>query len=136
MINLIIFYISKFLNGENVGLVLFLEEDHFAAEDFLSVLSLMKHERDLHHPNCDILCLGTYLKQTNYKDDHKKVSEKKNFFLFLTIATSKLICVFSEFLHKFPKMQEIFSTTTFLLIASKYEKYALSKCSHNFVFYL
>jgi len=55
------------------GLVLFLEEDHYVAEDFLSILSLMKHERDLHYPNCDILCLGTYLKQTNYKDDHKKV---------------------------------------------------------------
>merc|ERR1711997_622635 len=55
------------------GLVLFLEEDHYVAEDFLSILSLMKRERDLHYPNCDILCLGTYLKQTNYKDDHKKV---------------------------------------------------------------
>jgi alpha-1,6-mannosyl-glycoprotein beta-1,2-N-acetylglucosaminyltransferase len=55
------------------GLVLFLEEDHFAAEDFLSVLSLMKNERDLRYPNCDILCLGTYLKQTNYKEDHRKV---------------------------------------------------------------
>ena len=50
-----------------------MEEDHFAAEDFLSVLSLMKNERDLRYPNCDILCLGTYLKQTNYKEDHKKV---------------------------------------------------------------
>ena len=33
----------------------------------------MKHERDLHYPKCDIICLGTYLKQTNYKDDHKKI---------------------------------------------------------------
>lgn len=56
------------------GLVLFLEEDHFVAEDFLSVLSLMKQERDLRYPTCDILCLGTYLKQTNYKDDHKKIA--------------------------------------------------------------
>ena len=61
------------LKCSDLGLVLFLEEDHFAAEDFLSVLSLMKNERDLRYPNCDILCLGTYLKQTNYKEDHRKV---------------------------------------------------------------
>ena len=59
-----------------IGMVLFLEEDHFVAEDFLSMLVLMKHERDSRYPNCDILCLGTYLKKTNYKDDHKKVSKR------------------------------------------------------------
>ena len=61
-------------------MVLFLEEDHYVAEDFLSILSLMKRERDLHYPNCDIICLGTYLKQTNYKDDHKKVRTKNVFY--------------------------------------------------------
>ena len=57
----------------------------------------MKHERDLHYPNCDILCLGTYLKQTNYKDDHKKVRvRKRKFVYFLKITTSKNYFVFSE----------------------------------------
>ena len=42
------------------GHVLFLEEDHYLTEDFLHILSLMQHQRDQHHPDCDILCLGTY----------------------------------------------------------------------------
>lgn len=74
------------------GLVLFLEEDHYVAEDFLSILSLMKHERDLHYPNCDILCLGTYLKQTNYKDDHKKV-RTKGFFIGFEYGNEMASCV-------------------------------------------
>ena len=69
-----------------------MEEDHYVAEDFLSILSLMKRERDLHYPNCDIICLGTYLKQTNYKDDHKKVGTK-NLFIIIENENEMASCV-------------------------------------------
>ena len=78
-----------------VGLVLFLEEDHFVAKDFLSVLSLMKHERDLHYPNCDIICLGTYLKRTTLKDglpkdDHNKVRLRKLNYRFVLVKCTNV----------------------------------------------
>uniref|UniRef100_A0A1B0D8H6 Alpha-1,6-mannosyl-glycoprotein 2-beta-N-acetylglucosaminyltransferase n=1 Tax=Phlebotomus papatasi TaxID=29031 RepID=A0A1B0D8H6_PHLPP len=48
------------------GLVVFLEEDHYVAEDFLYLLGLMqKRSHDL-CPKCNILSLGTYLKTFNY----------------------------------------------------------------------
>ena len=56
------------------GLVLFLEEDHYVSDDFLSVLRLIEVERTTRYPNCDIICLGTYLKSYNYNRDHKTVS--------------------------------------------------------------
>ena len=46
----------------HAGLVLFLEEDHYVTEDFLHVLNLANEERVAHHEDCDIICLGTYLK--------------------------------------------------------------------------
>jgi len=55
------------------GLVLFLEEDHYVSDDFLSVLRLIEAERTTRYPNCDIICLGTYLKSYNYNRDHKTV---------------------------------------------------------------
>jgi len=55
------------------GLVLFLEEDHYVSDDFLSVLRLIEVERTTRYPNCDIICLGTYLKSYNYNRDHKTV---------------------------------------------------------------
>jgi len=57
------------------GLVLFLEEDHYVSDDFLSVLRLIEAERTSRYPNCDIICLGTYLKSYNYNRDHKTVSK-------------------------------------------------------------
>ncbi|XP_077303001.1 alpha-1,6-mannosyl-glycoprotein 2-beta-N-acetylglucosaminyltransferase [Arctopsyche grandis] len=51
---------------DHTGLVLFLEEDHYVAEDFLHVLRLMEEAVNRHCPNCNILCLGTYLKTYNY----------------------------------------------------------------------
>ncbi|XP_046432723.1 alpha-1,6-mannosyl-glycoprotein 2-beta-N-acetylglucosaminyltransferase isoform X7 [Neodiprion virginianus] len=56
----------------HVGMVLFLEEDHYVAEDFLHVLRLM--ERTCKHSceRCNILSLGTYLKTYNYYADNKK----------------------------------------------------------------
>jgi len=55
------------------GLVLFLEEDHFVSEDFLHVLKLVEAERTQKYSNCDIICLGTYLKSYNYNRNHKNV---------------------------------------------------------------
>ena len=56
------------------GLVLFLEEDHYVSEDFLHVLKLVEAERTNKKSNCDIICLGTYLNDDNYNQNHKKVS--------------------------------------------------------------
>ncbi|XP_059083271.1 alpha-1,6-mannosyl-glycoprotein 2-beta-N-acetylglucosaminyltransferase-like isoform X3 [Tigriopus californicus] len=55
----------------HTGLVLFLEEDHHVAEDFLHVLNLAHAECQSNQPNCDIICLGSYLKHINYQRNHK-----------------------------------------------------------------
>ena len=68
-------YYSRFFFGLIfLGLVLFLEEDHFVSEDFLHVLKLVEAERTQKYSNCDIICLGTYLKSYNYNRNHKNVS--------------------------------------------------------------
>lgn len=53
-------------------MVLFLEEDHYVAEDFLHVLRLM--ERTCKHSceRCNVLSLGTYLKTYNYYADFSR----------------------------------------------------------------
>ncbi|XP_022217431.1 alpha-1,6-mannosyl-glycoprotein 2-beta-N-acetylglucosaminyltransferase isoform X4 [Drosophila obscura] len=57
----------------HTGLVLFLEEDHYVAEDFLYLLAMMqKRTKDL-CPQCNVLSLGTYLKTFNYYTYHSKV---------------------------------------------------------------
>lgn len=48
------------------GLVLFLEEDHYVAEDFLHLLALMQRRANELCTKCNILSLGTYLKTFNY----------------------------------------------------------------------
>ncbi|ERL94761.1 hypothetical protein D910_12035 [Dendroctonus ponderosae] len=53
------------------GLVLFLEEDHYVAEDFIHILRLMS--KTCSDKICNILSLGTYLKTYNYYGDSKKV---------------------------------------------------------------
>ena len=61
------------------GLVLFLEEDHHVSEDFLHVLKLADEERKRNtRSNCDIICLGTYMKNLNYARNHKTVRGRKN----------------------------------------------------------
>jgi len=52
------------------GLVLFLEEDHYVAEDFLHVLSLMLAQKRKY--NVDILSLGTYLKKAAVKTNNRQ----------------------------------------------------------------
>uniref|UniRef100_A0A8D8ZUS3 Alpha-1,6-mannosyl-glycoprotein 2-beta-N-acetylglucosaminyltransferase n=1 Tax=Cacopsylla melanoneura TaxID=428564 RepID=A0A8D8ZUS3_9HEMI len=54
------------------GLVLFVEEDHFLAEDFLHTLNIMQKTVRQTCGQCNILSLGTYLKTYNYYADAKK----------------------------------------------------------------
>lgn len=56
----------------HTGLVLFLEEDHYVAQDFLHILRLMEHTSRISCPACNVLSLGTYLKTYNYFGDSKK----------------------------------------------------------------
>lgn len=55
-------------------MVLFLEEDHYVAEDFIHMLNLLKATADKSCPNCEILSLGTYLKTYQYHVNGDKVS--------------------------------------------------------------
>ncbi|KRF78255.1 alpha-1,6-mannosyl-glycoprotein 2-beta-N-acetylglucosaminyltransferase isoform X2 [Drosophila virilis] len=57
----------------HTGLVLFLEEDHYVAEDFLYLLGMMQQRTKDLCPQCNILSLGTYLKTFNYYTYHSKV---------------------------------------------------------------
>ncbi|XP_067616709.1 alpha-1,6-mannosyl-glycoprotein 2-beta-N-acetylglucosaminyltransferase isoform X6 [Eurosta solidaginis] len=57
----------------HTGLVLFLEEDHYVAEDFLYLLDMMQSSIGSLCPQCDILSLGTYLKTFNYYTYNSKV---------------------------------------------------------------
>lgn len=57
----------------HTGLVLFLEEDHYVAEDFISVLQLMQKTGKTSCDKCNIYSLGTYLKTYNYYADSKKM---------------------------------------------------------------
>ncbi|XP_028165328.1 alpha-1,6-mannosyl-glycoprotein 2-beta-N-acetylglucosaminyltransferase-like isoform X5 [Ostrinia furnacalis] len=50
----------------HTGLVLFLEEDHYVAEDFIHMLNLLRSTADKNCPQCEILSLGTYLKTYQY----------------------------------------------------------------------
>ena len=56
------------------GYVLFLEEDHYVAEDFLHVLNLLREEREKKKDVGDIICLGTYLKHAKAGADTNWVS--------------------------------------------------------------
>lgn len=58
----------------HTGLVIFLEEDHYVAEDFIHILKLMERRCKESCKHCNILSLGTYLKTYNYYGDSKKVS--------------------------------------------------------------
>ncbi|GBP41854.1 Alpha-1,6-mannosyl-glycoprotein 2-beta-N-acetylglucosaminyltransferase [Eumeta japonica] len=56
-------------------MVVFLEEDHYVAEDFIHMLNLLRSTADKSCPRCEILCLGTYLKTYQYhvnSDKRKK----------------------------------------------------------------
>ncbi|XP_044740809.1 alpha-1,6-mannosyl-glycoprotein 2-beta-N-acetylglucosaminyltransferase [Chrysoperla carnea] len=57
----------------HTGMVVFLEEDHYVAEDFIHVLQLMEKTGKQRCAKCNIISLGTYLKTYNYYGDAKKV---------------------------------------------------------------
>ncbi|XP_023036388.1 alpha-1,6-mannosyl-glycoprotein 2-beta-N-acetylglucosaminyltransferase isoform X4 [Drosophila willistoni] len=57
----------------HTGLVLFLEEDHYVAEDFLYILAMMQQRTKDLCPQCNVLSLGTYLKTFNYYTYHSKL---------------------------------------------------------------
>lgn len=57
----------------HTGMVVFLEEDHYVAEDFIHMLYLLRSTADKTCPLCEILCLGTYLKTYQYHSNSDKV---------------------------------------------------------------
>ncbi|XP_032528238.2 alpha-1,6-mannosyl-glycoprotein 2-beta-N-acetylglucosaminyltransferase isoform X3 [Danaus plexippus] len=57
----------------HTGMVVFLEEDHYVAEDFIHMIHLLIATRDKACPHCEILCLGTYLKTYQYHSTADKV---------------------------------------------------------------
>ncbi|XP_075989674.1 alpha-1,6-mannosyl-glycoprotein 2-beta-N-acetylglucosaminyltransferase-like isoform X3 [Anticarsia gemmatalis] len=64
-------------NG-HTGMVVFLEEDHYVAEDFIHMLSLLKSTADRSCPHCEILSLGTYLKTYQYHVNSDKRKKHQN----------------------------------------------------------
>uniref|UniRef100_A0A336MCB3 Alpha-1,6-mannosyl-glycoprotein 2-beta-N-acetylglucosaminyltransferase n=1 Tax=Culicoides sonorensis TaxID=179676 RepID=A0A336MCB3_CULSO len=62
----------------HTGLVVFLEEDHYVAEDFLYVLNLMQQKARESCAKCNILSLGTYLKTFNYYTYSSKKHSNSN----------------------------------------------------------
>ncbi|KAK0157793.1 hypothetical protein PV328_011485 [Microctonus aethiopoides] len=60
------------ITRNHTGMVLFLEEDHYVAEDFLHVLQLMERTSKHSCERCNVLSLGTYLKTYNYYADSRK----------------------------------------------------------------
>ena len=57
----------------HTGLVLFLEEDHYAAEDFLHMLKLLNAAVPRACAKCSLITLGNYLKTYNFHTDARKV---------------------------------------------------------------
>ncbi|KAK6621460.1 hypothetical protein RUM44_001267 [Polyplax serrata] len=67
----------------HTGLVLFLEEDHYVAEDFIYLLRLMQETARNSCPQCDVYSLGTYQKTYVYYGNSRKVG-----FLFFRFSWS------------------------------------------------
>ncbi|XP_063876468.1 alpha-1,6-mannosyl-glycoprotein 2-beta-N-acetylglucosaminyltransferase-like isoform X1 [Scylla paramamosain] len=57
----------------HTGLVLFLEEDHYVAEDFLYMLKLLNTAMPRACSKCSLITLGNYLKTYNFHTDARKV---------------------------------------------------------------
>lgn len=71
----------------HTGLVLFLEEDHYVAEDFLHILQLMEKSSPSLCQRCNVVSLGTY--KTSLSSSNSDKVKCSNFFfasllLFLT----------------------------------------------------
>ncbi|CAH0561827.1 unnamed protein product [Brassicogethes aeneus] len=89
------------------GLVVFLEEDHYVAEDFIYVLKLMDKTCKDSCRHCNVLSLGTYLKTYNYYEDAKKVeitpwiSSKHNMGMAINRTTWEQIVQCASFFCKY-----------------------------------
>ncbi|XP_049829645.1 alpha-1,6-mannosyl-glycoprotein 2-beta-N-acetylglucosaminyltransferase isoform X3 [Schistocerca gregaria] len=94
----------------HTGMVLFLEEDHFVAEDFIHVMHLMERTCKVSCDRCNILSLGTYLKTYNYYGDSKKaevtpwVSSKHNMGMAFNRTTwndirrcAEFFCIYDDY---------------------------------------
>ncbi|EDV20761.1 uncharacterized protein TRIADDRAFT_31240 [Trichoplax adhaerens] len=57
------------------GLVLLLEEDHYVAPDFLTIMKLLEQKRNSEYPNCDFLGLGSYNRHGSYSHFKHKVAD-------------------------------------------------------------
>ncbi|KAH8278462.1 hypothetical protein KR018_003592, partial [Drosophila ironensis] len=73
----------------HTGLVLFLEEDHYVAEDFLYLLAMMQQRTKDLCAQCNVLSLGTYLRTFNYYTYHSKTNKKS--YASSLISTNSLL---------------------------------------------
>ncbi|XP_050556507.1 alpha-1,6-mannosyl-glycoprotein 2-beta-N-acetylglucosaminyltransferase isoform X2 [Spodoptera frugiperda] len=75
----------------HTGYVLFLEEDHYVAEDFLHILNLLKSTADKSCPQCEMLSLGTYLKTYQYhvNGDKRKKNMNLNYIQQVKLANEE-----------------------------------------------
>lgn len=69
--NLYVYVFLYRLNSLILGPILFLEDDHYVAEDFIYMLKLMEKSCVSSCPQCSILSLGTYLKTYNFYGEAK-----------------------------------------------------------------
>lgn len=83
----------------HTGMVLFLEEDHYVAEDFLHVLRLMERTCKLSCERCNVLSLGTYLKTYNYFTDFSR-KVRTSPYLLRTFATHSWFCFARCSIHR------------------------------------
>ncbi|XP_039282321.1 alpha-1,6-mannosyl-glycoprotein 2-beta-N-acetylglucosaminyltransferase isoform X3 [Nilaparvata lugens] len=94
----------------HTGMVLFVEEDHYVAEDFIHILKLMEKTSKASCPACNILSLGTYLKTYDYYSESKKaevtpwISSKHNMGMALNRSTwqelrkcGRLLCTYDDY---------------------------------------
>ncbi|GLV45035.1 Mannosyl (alpha-16-)-glycoprotein beta-12-N-acetylglucosaminyltransferase [Carabus blaptoides fortunei] len=95
------------ITRNHIGMVVFLEEDHYVAEDFLHVLKLMEKTSKDMCEKCNVLSLGTYLKTYNYYGDSKKVeitpwiSSKHNMGMAFNRSTWRDIMKCAEYFCKY-----------------------------------
>lgn len=54
------------MTKDHQGPFIFLEEDHYVSPDLIHVLKLMQKKRQTDCSQCNLLCMGTYVKSYNY----------------------------------------------------------------------
>ncbi|XP_065218790.1 alpha-1,6-mannosyl-glycoprotein 2-beta-N-acetylglucosaminyltransferase-like isoform X2 [Planococcus citri] len=62
---------------EYTGLVVFIEEDHYIAQDFIHMLHRMEIARQSDCPECKIYALGSHSKNFDFASDSKKAETKQ-----------------------------------------------------------